>query len=441
MSVLERELSSMPHRTYLWLKLILEEIRCRVVITPRRIQQIVSNLPTTVETAYEAILEKSSDKTLARKLLCIVLAAVRPLTLREMNIALAIENHHRQSQDLDLEDEARFEATVRDLCGLFVSVVDKKVYLIHQTAKEFLLVKTEMCSGAWKHSIEPAVAELVIARTCITYLLFTEFNSDLDIGGFLYKERITRVEKQTDKHHYLGYAASQWPTHYQKVQAKAEHGMLQSILNICDTQSPRFRNWFSIHLILLFQYISVPQFTNGIMIGSYLGHKVVVKLLLETGKVEADSKDEDGRTPLSWAASNGREAIVKLLLKTGKVEADSKDEDGRTPLWWAASSGREAIVKLLLETGKVKADLKDKYGQTPLSCASWSGHEAIVKLLLETGKVEADSKDKDGRTPLSWAALSGHEADSKDKDGQTPLSWAALNGHEAIFKLLAKHVN
>jgi ankyrin repeat protein len=47
-------------------------------------------------------------------------------------------------------------------------------------------------------------------------------------------------------------------------------------------------------------------------------------LLLETGKVEVNSKSEFGRTPLSWAAENGHEAVVKLLLETGKVEVDSK---------------------------------------------------------------------------------------------------------------------
>jgi ankyrin repeat protein len=63
----------------------------------------------------------------------------------------------------------------------------------------------------------------------------------------------------------------------------------------------------------------------------------VVKLLLETGKVDVDSKDNNyGRTPLSWAAENGHEAVVKLLLETGKVDVDSKDNYGRTPLSWAA---------------------------------------------------------------------------------------------------------
>jgi ankyrin repeat protein len=39
----------------------------------------------------------------------------------------------------------------------------------------------------------------------------------------------------------------------------------------------------------------------------------VVKLLVETGKVDVDSKDGHGRTPLSRAAGNGDEAVVKLL--------------------------------------------------------------------------------------------------------------------------------
>ena len=42
-------------------------------------------------------------------------------------------------------------------------------------------------------------------------------------------------------------------------------------------------------------------------------HEAIVKLLIDTGKVDVDSKDSRSRTPLSWAAENGRDAVVGLL--------------------------------------------------------------------------------------------------------------------------------
>jgi ankyrin repeat protein len=51
-----------------------------------------------------------------------------------------------------------------------------------------------------------------------------------------------------------------------------------------------------------------------------------------TGKVKVDLNDQDGGTPLLWAAEGRHKAVVKLLLRTGKVEVDSKGRDGRTLL-------------------------------------------------------------------------------------------------------------
>ena len=42
----------------------------------------------------------------------------------------------------------------------------------------------------------------------------------------------------------------------------------------------------------------------------------MVKVLLEKG-AEIESKDKDGRTPLSWARKGGDEGAVKVLLDKG----------------------------------------------------------------------------------------------------------------------------
>jgi len=91
------------------------------------------------------------------------------------------------------------------------------------------------------------------------------------------------------------------------------------------------------------------------------GYEDIVKLLLEIS--DLDIKDrKSSQTPLSRVAGYGHEGIVKLLLKTGKVKADSKDIVGWTPLSWVAGYRHEGVVKLLLKTSKVKADSKDKDG-------------------------------------------------------------------------------
>ena len=53
-------------------------------------------------------------------------------------------------------------------------------------------------------------------------------------------------------------------------------------------------------------------------------------------------KDKDGRTPLSWVVGGGHELVVKLLLATGKVEADTRNENKRMPLSLAAEGGHDS---------------------------------------------------------------------------------------------------
>ncbi|PQE17593.1 hypothetical protein CJF32_00010585 [Rutstroemia sp. NJR-2017a WRK4] len=113
----------------------------------------------------------------------------------------------------------------------------------------------------------------------------------------------------------------------------------------------------------------------------YPGHKQVVRPLLETSKVDVNSRDYDSEMLLLWAVENGNEAVVNLLLDRD-AELEAKGKWDRTPLSCAAKSGYEAVVKLLLQVG-AKWDFKDKLNETPLPWATKSRHKAAVKLLLQ----------------------------------------------------------
>ena len=68
----------------------------------------------------------------------------------------------------------------------------------------------------------------------------------------------------------------------------------------------------------------------------------------------ANTRDQEGGTPLSKAAAYGHEEMVKLLLEKG-ADLDSKDSEyGWTPLSWAARYRNEAVIKLLREKGAEK---------------------------------------------------------------------------------------
>src|SRR5438046_7453633 len=119
-----------------------------------------------------------------------------------------------------------------------------------------------------------------------------------------------------------------------------------------------------------------------------------------------DVKDNNGWTPLSWAAWKGHTEVVKVLLDA-KANAEVKDDDlGRTPLSWAAGNGHTEVVKVLLDV-KANVEAKDKYLRPPRRGAA-DEHTEAVKVLLDV-KANVEVKDNAiGLTPLSRAAEDGH---------------------------------
>jgi len=78
-----------------------------------------------------------------------------------------------------------------------------------------------------------------------------------------------------------------------------------------------------------------------------------------------------------------------------------KDENGYTPLMWAANVQSVDAVKLLLEN-KVDVNEVDKNGCSALIFACWRGNPEIVELLVKN-KVDLDVIDVNGTTALSMA--------------------------------------
>jgi len=419
-------------------------------IIKRRIQAIPSEL----EELYQKLLKGILDEDLPHSLRLMrwICFALRPLSLEELRFATIVDANtpYQSISDCKNAEECGYAKTdeqmkkrIRHLSrGLAEAKQHENIWIaqfIHQSVKDYLIQSGLQILD--KHSSENVVgrAHFQLSRSCIRYIAMKEISNQ------------TRPYGQNLKLDFplLQYAITSWVLHATEVEKNnmSQEDLLDLVFFY--PASKLLQLW--IHIYQEIEKFSVEcPFSNTklLHVASRYCLSSVVSAILNLDNVEADLKDADDRTPLSWAAAYGHETIVKLLIERDDVEINSKDYSGRIPLYWAAGKGYETIVKLLIERDDVETNSKDEFQQTPLSLAAERGHETIVKLLIEQD-VDMNSKNNDGRTSLSWAAEHGHETivkllierddvetDSKDRYGRTSLSWAAEHGHETIVKLL-----
>ncbi|UKZ68657.1 uncharacterized protein TrAtP1_009679 [Trichoderma atroviride] len=325
--LLLQKLMHVPNRTYLWVYLVLDFIENSINVNMMLIEAI--NIPTTVDEAYERILSKSFDTEQARKALHIIVAAARPLTLKEMNFALALDNGHQRSYDaLGLAPDDRFRETLRNICGLCVVVVDSKVYLLHQTVKEFLVKADDMqtigsdCGDlGWKLSLSLLESHRILAELCVWHLL-----AGLTI--------ISGSSTQLNWHEaFLDYSAKHWASHFHQTPIEMQSIMTESILKICDVTSICCHTWFSSYWTTT--NTEFPMGFTTLMMASYFGLNLAVSSLLTIPDTELDIQDGTyKRTALSWATRNGFYKVSKLLLKGIRKK--------RVTLKWLLKKGSES---------------------------------------------------------------------------------------------------
>src|ERR1700761_1171941 len=83
------------------------------------------------------------------------------------------------------------------------------------------------------------------------------------------------------------------------------------------------------------------------------------------------------------AVKHGRAKSVRENIQLG-VDVNCLDDNGWTPLMWAAQEGHADIVRLLLSAG-ADANFADKEGFTPLKQAISEQHLAAAEAIILGG--------------------------------------------------------
>lgn len=135
-------------------------------------------------------------------------------------------------------------------------------------------------------------------------------------------------------------------------------------------------------------------------------HPDCLRAFLDHG-FQPDSRDEDGRTPLTYAAERGSiECVRELLAHGADVNASTKD-DHMTPLIYGARSSSLPLVRLLVEQG-ANVNPHTESGWSPLLTAA--GYDSLDIVLYLLSKRAALTANWEGRTPLISATAKGDYA-------------------------------
>ncbi|KFY39182.1 hypothetical protein V495_06100 [Pseudogymnoascus sp. VKM F-4514 (FW-929)] len=214
--ILREEFTKVENRTYLWLMLIFDLIRqdLQSFINATERERRFHTIPKSVDTAYTAILNKSTNKNRARKLLKIMCAATRPLSVKEVTTALLIQENHKTYADLEIPPDGFSKTYIRNLCGLFVSVIDGRVFFLHQTAKEFLMAEEDSNPSAfslpsdeiWKNSVSIQDSSFLLASICMRFISLEEFK-DLSI-------KRDDIDQLVSEYEFLEYSAENLAVHF-----------------------------------------------------------------------------------------------------------------------------------------------------------------------------------------------------------------------------------
>ena len=435
--------------------------------------------------------QDKDDASLAEKTLSWVTFALRPLTVSELQHAIAtmyLENEDNDVFDDDLPDEEIILAVCAGL--LIVDAESKLIRLVHFTTQEYL---------ERNRPANLASAQESILMTCIMYLSLEPFHRGPCIDDASLRHRF-------DRYPLLRYAALNWGDHApglleEKFQSEILRylGSKDLMASACQAAYLHERilepidrlDWIctlypkdvpevvpaaKFGLTRIFDHFRAEGYAleaggsdgiNPLMSASENRKLDMVKRLIAAG-ADVNKTSKKGVTCLMFAAAKGHVDIMDLLMDNGAA-LEPKDAWDRNALWYAVENGRAlAVERLVYREGEIN------YDKGLLFWAIMSGQADIVDILIDRAKAAGDHvrvestlydllaqgegssleidflidrganinfRGHGGVTPLHVATnrrkwevvclLLSHQAElnSTCDKGFTPLHWATFHGH------------
>src|SRR5271156_3844022 len=309
-----------------------------------KIQKMLQNIPPELDSLYKNVLQslnEGNERLQSLQLMQWICFAHRPLSLTELRFAMIADwntpYHSLEQCQLSpdfVKDDKKMEKRVKSLSGGLaeVKVHENKlaVQFIHQSVNDYLTKEGLRMLDSLSESEDASIgrAHIRLSRSCIRYIAMGEIHrwrgkhkEALEALNRWEEAWKAKTKALQDEFPFLAYATTSWLSHAKMVEAKK---MSQEDLFDYYSRWPLpqiMQDWVGIYrLIDPYSDECPPTETTLLHAASRHGLISAVRFILnrlERNGVKIDSKDNDGRTPLSWAAVNGHEAGVRLLLERG----------------------------------------------------------------------------------------------------------------------------
>lgn len=119
--------------TFLWVALVCQELGRSKATNPRRVRQILRDLPADLQGLYSRMIKNisdSADSKLCTEILAVASVVKRPVTCQELFYIISSSLY----DDLKLDDME----SIIESCGSFLNIQGDTIYFVHQSAVDFL---------------------------------------------------------------------------------------------------------------------------------------------------------------------------------------------------------------------------------------------------------------------------------------------------------------
>ncbi|KAK7178050.1 beta transducin-like protein HET-D2Y [Paraphaeosphaeria sporulosa] len=118
--------------TFLWVSLVVKELK---EVMAWEVLQVLEEVPTELKDVYRRMVKQIERlqrqyPRLCRQVLSVIIAAYRPLRLQELHVLSGLPTQAR--------DESEAVTAIVNMCGSFLTIQEDSVYIIHQSARDFL---------------------------------------------------------------------------------------------------------------------------------------------------------------------------------------------------------------------------------------------------------------------------------------------------------------